>query len=88
MANKLTNTNKKEQETRITKQKVGFFSRKQTGSLESLGEISNYQKYKKYFTKYNKYYYLKKLLEDPDYNKKRWAKEKSKKIVNGETKTN
>ena len=43
--------------------------------------LSNYQKHKDYYTKYNKYYYLKKLLEDPNYNKKNWEKRKNKIIV-------
>jgi hypothetical protein len=33
---------------------------------------------KKYAEKYSKYYYLKKLLEDPEYNRKRWKKKKQK----------
>ena len=38
--------------------------------------LSHYQKNKKYYSKYNKYYYLKKILEDPDYNKKKNLKRK------------
>ena len=34
------------------------------------------QKYKKYIKKYNKYYYLKKILEDPNYNKKKYLRER------------
>ena len=47
---------------------------------EQLKELQkeNRKKYKKYFDKYNKYYYLKKILEDPDYNKKNWSKRKVK----------
>ena len=37
---------------------------------------SNYQQYQKYYKKYQKRYYWKKVLEDPDYNKKRWEKAK------------
>ena len=36
------------------------------------------KKSKKYARDYSKYYYLKKTLEDKDYNKKKWAKEKAK----------
>jgi len=41
--------------------------------------LTNYQKYKKYFTKYNRYYYLKKILENPNYNKENHQKRKEKK---------
>lgn len=37
------------------------------------------KKYQSYHKMYQKHYYLKKLLADPDLNKKRWAKSKLKK---------
>ena len=35
----------------------------------------------KYFKRYSKFYYLKKLLEDPEYNKKRKQREKELKQI-------
>jgi len=34
----------------------------------------NRKRYKKYYVKYSKYYYLKKILENPNYNKENWKK--------------
>lgn len=34
------------------------------------------QNNQKYTKKYSRYYYLQKLLEDPNYNKKRWLRAK------------
>jgi hypothetical protein len=39
-------------------------------------------KYKSYIAKYNKYYYLKRLLADPNYNQKKNLKTKLKKSLN------
>jgi len=41
-------------------------------SKEELIELEKKRriKYKKYYQKYSKYYYLKKVLENPDYNRK------------------
>jgi hypothetical protein len=39
---------------------------------------TNYQKHKKYYAKYNKYYYLKKMLENPNYNRENYQKRKQK----------
>lgn len=41
------------------------------------------EKNKKYFAKYSKYYYLKKILENPNYNLENNAKKKLKKINGG-----
>ena len=37
-------------------------------------------KYKNYIAKYNKFYYLKRILEDPNYNRKKNSISKLKKI--------
>ena len=38
------------------------------------------KKYRAYFLTYQKYYYLKKILEDPNYNKNNNQKQKEKKL--------
>lgn len=45
---------------------------------KQLRDRESRKKNKKYFANYSKYYYLMKLLEDPEYNKKRWNKSKQK----------
>lgn len=41
--------------------------------------LTHYQKNKKYYKRYNKLYYLKKIMADPNYNKKLNEKRKKKK---------